>query len=256
MDSELNQTDWSVMILHYLGLDHIGHVSGPRSPLVPEKLKEMDDVIKKIHTRFQQSETAIVICGDHGNCYTYYYSSLFSIFVTFISVGMSDTGSHGGSSPAEIEIPLTFITKGCLPNNESSLQIDLVPTLSVLLGIPIPSNSLGSLLSGILPLFNPVEKLHSAFSNAHTVAKQFTSSAKRSAEENLHFQNYQRAFKLYQDHLAGVSRENEDDISQLFIEATEGMSGYLIKSLVTFDFYLMVIAITLLVQVFCLILSN
>jgi len=54
------------MILHYLGLDHIGHISGPRSPLVPEKLKEMDNVIKKIHNQFQHSENAIVICGDHG----------------------------------------------------------------------------------------------------------------------------------------------------------------------------------------------
>lgn len=55
------------MILHYLGLDHIGHVSGPRSPLVPVKLREMDDVIKKIHQRFITKETAIIICGDHGN---------------------------------------------------------------------------------------------------------------------------------------------------------------------------------------------
>lgn len=34
----------------YLGLDHIGHVEGPFSKLVPSKLKEMDDVIKRIHS--------------------------------------------------------------------------------------------------------------------------------------------------------------------------------------------------------------
>ena len=28
--SELKQTDWNGMIMHYLGLDHIGHKSGPR----------------------------------------------------------------------------------------------------------------------------------------------------------------------------------------------------------------------------------
>lgn len=27
---ELEQDDWNGMILHYLGLDHIGHKSGPR----------------------------------------------------------------------------------------------------------------------------------------------------------------------------------------------------------------------------------
>ncbi len=27
---ELAQSDWSAMIMHYLGLDHIGHKAGPR----------------------------------------------------------------------------------------------------------------------------------------------------------------------------------------------------------------------------------
>ena len=36
------------MILHYLGLDHIGHLQGPSSPLLPDKLKEMDQIIELI----------------------------------------------------------------------------------------------------------------------------------------------------------------------------------------------------------------
>lgn len=39
------------MILHYLGLDHIGHVEGPYSPKIPIKLREMDAVIKEIHSQ-------------------------------------------------------------------------------------------------------------------------------------------------------------------------------------------------------------
>ena len=45
---ELNKKDWSVMILHYLGLDHIGHIAGPFSHLIKPKLKEMDDIIGTI----------------------------------------------------------------------------------------------------------------------------------------------------------------------------------------------------------------
>jgi ethanolamine phosphate transferase 2 subunit G len=30
IDDELQQKDWDGMILHYLGLDHIGHKSGPK----------------------------------------------------------------------------------------------------------------------------------------------------------------------------------------------------------------------------------
>ena len=58
------------MILHYLGLDHIGHISGPKSHLVPLKLKEMDDVIRKIHEAMKNKNAAIVVCGDHGNIST------------------------------------------------------------------------------------------------------------------------------------------------------------------------------------------
>lgn len=69
------------MILHYLGLDHIGHVSGPRSPLIPQKLKEMDEVIRKIHQQFSTNDTAIIICGDHG-IVTYFSKDNYDIVFT------------------------------------------------------------------------------------------------------------------------------------------------------------------------------
>lgn len=67
---ELKKSDWKLLILRklwefylfnfefkffdefpdYLGLDHIGHVEGPFSKLVPPKLKEMNEVIKLIHS--------------------------------------------------------------------------------------------------------------------------------------------------------------------------------------------------------------
>ena len=28
LDYEFKQSDWSLMILHYLGLDHVGHIEG------------------------------------------------------------------------------------------------------------------------------------------------------------------------------------------------------------------------------------
>ncbi|RQM06425.1 hypothetical protein DH86_00002266, partial [Scytalidium sp. 3C] len=37
---ELSNTDWSTMIFHYLGLDHIGHKAGPRSPNMVPKQRE------------------------------------------------------------------------------------------------------------------------------------------------------------------------------------------------------------------------
>jgi len=49
LDRALKREDWDLLILHYLGLDHIGHMTGPNSPLVGPKLREMDNILKKIH---------------------------------------------------------------------------------------------------------------------------------------------------------------------------------------------------------------
>lgn len=49
LESELKAADWELLILHYLGLDHIGHVEGPKSSKIHTKLQEMDNVIMRIH---------------------------------------------------------------------------------------------------------------------------------------------------------------------------------------------------------------
>jgi len=60
------------MILHYLGLDHIGHFAGPTSALMPLKQREMDSVLQKLYTSAESlltnngTRTLIVLVGDHG----------------------------------------------------------------------------------------------------------------------------------------------------------------------------------------------
>ena len=44
----MKKRDWDVSVLHYLGLDHIGHLSGPKSKLIPRKLDEMGNVTDDI----------------------------------------------------------------------------------------------------------------------------------------------------------------------------------------------------------------
>lgn len=51
---ELNRKDWQIMILHYLGLDHIGHTARPSSPLVTPKLEEMDSVVETIYNAMEE----------------------------------------------------------------------------------------------------------------------------------------------------------------------------------------------------------
>ena len=50
-----NSSDWDAIILHYLGLDHIGHLGGPYSPLVKPKLREMDNILKTDSPNFVEA---------------------------------------------------------------------------------------------------------------------------------------------------------------------------------------------------------
>lgn len=58
-----------MLILHYLGLDHIGHVSGPSSPLIGHKLREMDSILMKIHTSLlAEVRLTVVRCASPCQC--------------------------------------------------------------------------------------------------------------------------------------------------------------------------------------------
>lgn len=72
MDRELKAKDWDVMILHYLGLDHVGHSLGPQSSRMAPKQGEMDEIIQKIYTAIDARHKELgeswlfVVCSDHG----------------------------------------------------------------------------------------------------------------------------------------------------------------------------------------------
>ena len=46
LETELNQSDWQMLIAHFLGVDHCGHTFGPDHPKMAEKLEQMDSVLR------------------------------------------------------------------------------------------------------------------------------------------------------------------------------------------------------------------
>ncbi|KAM9735635.1 GPI ethanolamine phosphate transferase 3 [Menidia menidia] len=128
---------WDVLVAHFLGVDHCGHRFGPDHPAMADKLTQMDRVIRSVIDRLQ-NDTLLVLMGDHG---------------------MTDTGDHGGESQKETDAALFLYSPSPIfPGPPSQMdpdvvpQTDLVPTLALLLGIPIPYSSVGQVL---LPLFHP-----------------------------------------------------------------------------------------------------
>lgn len=149
VDYEIEKDDWDIMILHYLGknqgftdlfhkayqttvsgLDHIGHVYGPFSSLVPRKLLELDFIVSRIFTILSEkySNHLVILTGDHG---------------------MKDSGGHGGSTFAETNVP--FLIMGLHCQNASLEQTDIPVNLASLHGVDIPSTSLGRIKKNLLP---------------------------------------------------------------------------------------------------------
>ncbi|MCJ1248325.1 major facilitator super transporter protein [Trapelia coarctata] len=168
---ELNQKDWNGMFMHYLGLDHIGHKSGPRSPHMVPKHREMDGIVQEIYEALESRDhlhsTLLVLCGDHG---------------------MNDAGNHGGSAPGETSPALVFVSpklreissgKTCPPSNPEDEfqyysvveQSDVAPTLAGLLGFPIPMNNLGVFIPELLRFWPDDQKISMMNQNAAQVLR-------------------------------------------------------------------------------------
>ena len=127
---------WDVIFGHYLGVDHAGHRYGPDHAAMAAKLKQMDGAIREMIQALDDN-TLLVVMGDHG---------------------MDAKGDHGGESDDEVEAALwmyskkgvfgrsstDFIIPPKTAKDRPAAQIDLVPTLSLLLGMPVPFNNLGT----------------------------------------------------------------------------------------------------------------
>lgn len=203
LDSELNDTQWDGLILHYLGLDHIGHKGGPNSVFMKPKQQEMDEVLRRIYESclVKNEDTLMVLLGDHG---------------------MNELGNHGGSSPGETHPGLTFISpkfsklhsERAFPFLDSGnfeyfslvAQIDLVPSLAALLDFPIPKNNLGIIIPELLELWDEQDRKAILFENSKQLMGLLQSKFSKDSKEL-------RAFELA---LSILGRADQIDIEEYF----------------------------------------
>lgn len=183
-----DQNDWDVLIGHFLGVDHVGHRLGPSHPTMRAKLSQMNDVLRKVVAELDDS-TLLVLLGDHG---------------------MDRKGDHGGDGELETSSAMWFYSKGPSFSTSNPLadvptytlsgapsparfvqQIDLVPSLSLLLGLPIPYNNLGSVIPEL-------------FSSEHELAQAMKANAQQ-------VRNYLRSY----ENAGSVGREMKNGLSTL-----------------------------------------
>lgn len=151
--AELRRDDWSALVLHFPGLDHVGHMGGADSAFMAPKQAQMDGMIREIYENLEKeahlSSTLLVVGGDHG---------------------MNQLGGHGGGSDPEISAAMMFISPHMKSLNQGIAspiapsggsfdyytvikQVDLVPTLAGLMGVSIPSDSIGVFIPEVLSLW-------------------------------------------------------------------------------------------------------
>ena len=139
-----NAPKWDFLIGHFLGVDHVGHRVGPDHPTMLAKQKQMNHVLQNVVDALDK-DTLLIVLGDHG---------------------MDHKGDHGGDGDLEVSAGLWIYSKGPILSSKnpptshlphktfpgepaphrSVQQIDLVPTLSLLLDLPIPFNNLGTVI--------------------------------------------------------------------------------------------------------------
>ncbi|XP_070598421.1 GPI ethanolamine phosphate transferase 2 isoform X2 [Erythrolamprus reginae] len=251
LNNVLKREDWDILILHYLGLDHIGHLTGPNSPLIGPKLSEMDNIISKIHKSLLSKEVEeetlpnlLVVCGDHG---------------------MSETGNHGGSSESEIRTPSLFVssafqrTGGSRKYPELIQQTDVAVTLALGLGLPISRNSVGKLLSPVIEWKTAREQLRLLHLNGFQLSKLLQENVP-AYEKDPGFEMFVKAEKSHgnwiQYNSDGTSTQAVTNLSKKiikqYLEALKMLSSSLSKQVAQYDIYSMIVGTMIILEVLLL----
>uniref|UniRef100_A0A803LWD1 GPI ethanolamine phosphate transferase 2 C-terminal domain-containing protein n=2 Tax=Chenopodium quinoa TaxID=63459 RepID=A0A803LWD1_CHEQI len=147
----LHDEDWDVLIAHFLGVDHAGHIFGVNTMPMIQKLEQYNSIMEEVVEALKSQSgagglhenTLLVVMGDHGQTLN---------------------GDHGGGSPEEVETSIfamsfkngTFSLPSELDSVSCGLNVDAKPlcvgtieqldfavTISAMLGVPFPFGSIG-----------------------------------------------------------------------------------------------------------------
>ncbi|KAL7553916.1 hypothetical protein ACHAWF_017267 [Thalassiosira exigua] len=160
-DSDPNSAPFELVVSHFLGVDHVGHTYGPNNPHMVDKLHQMDlmldRTLRKIDGASKDACIVAFVLGDHGMTEDGNHgggsdeevgAGLFAHFSP--ECGTDDDGG-GGEAGAGTSTKVGDEVPGAAAAFDSIHQIDLVPTISFLLGLPVPYANIGGVVPDLLP---------------------------------------------------------------------------------------------------------
>jgi type I phosphodiesterase/nucleotide pyrophosphatase len=120
------------VMLELHAVDEAGHGWGASSAEYRKAALDVDEIVRGFLPLLDLSRDTLVVTADHGHV---------------------ATGGHGGAEPSVLHVPLVLAGAGIRAGTRGACrQVDLAPTLCVLLGLPAPSSNQGRPLLDALDL--------------------------------------------------------------------------------------------------------
>ena len=123
-----------LLVAGITGTDAAGHDFGGESDAYRTVVAEADACLARLVEALDDGATTFVVTADHGH------------------IDRRGQGGHGGAEPEVLEVPLVLAGKSIesgVAGIEAN-QTDVAPTIAALLGLPLPANSQGRVLSETL----------------------------------------------------------------------------------------------------------
>jgi Type I phosphodiesterase / nucleotide pyrophosphatase len=116
LPTELAADDWSVLVVHFLGVDHVGHTYGPATQAMSDKLDQMNTALQSI---FAAADAAANTANTASSSTDNSSSSGETLVLVMGDHGMTADGNHGGATLAETGAALLVYA----PHNQHFLHL-------------------------------------------------------------------------------------------------------------------------------------
>ncbi|XP_053787572.1 GPI ethanolamine phosphate transferase 2 isoform X2 [Vidua chalybeata] len=220
--------------------------------LFPKHFVEYDGTTSFFVSDFTEEEASLpnllVVCGDHG---------------------MSETGSHGGSSAGEVHTPLLFISSAFgkrsapLAQPEHVQQTDLASTLAIGLGLPISRNSVGNLILPVVGGKTMREQLRFVHLNGFQLSRLLQENTPAYGKDP-GYEHFKIAEKSHGNWIKLYLEGNNSEILlnlgkkvlKQYLEALKTLSSSLSKQVAQYDMYSMMVGTVIIMEVLILLLLS
>ncbi|XP_055101948.1 GPI ethanolamine phosphate transferase 2 isoform X4 [Symphalangus syndactylus] len=202
--------------------------------------------------RIKERETPLpnllVLCGDHG---------------------MSEAGSHGASSTEEVNTPLILISSafgrkpGDIRHPKHVQQTDVAATLAIALGLPIPKDSVGSLLFPVVEGRPMREQLRFLHLNTVQLSKLLQENVP-SYEKDPGFEQFKMSERLHGNWIRLYLEEKHSEVLfnlgskvlRQYLDALKTLSLSLSAQVAQYDIYSMMVGTVVVLEVLTLLLLS